>query len=159
MLVHKRTRRLRVTLRADGILIGARLKQLGLECAVRIVAVSAIDQPFIHAMMKREIKCGFCICMALIADLRLLGFQQFRLRVKMMDAVAARAAYACRAMGRPLKVWMVADVTRQAFLVDLLWRCLRELKNLGWLSTAINMSLTGTVTVLAGHALGAMLQS
>src|ERR1700739_731414 len=106
MLVHKRTRRLGMAFRADGILVRAPLQKLVLKGAVGIMAIRALDQAFVYPVVKGKFKCRPCIGMTLIADVRLLGFEKFRLRVGMMDAVAARAASARIAMGRPLKAWM-----------------------------------------------------
>jgi len=53
------TARLRVALGADRILIGGRLHVVRVEGAVRVVAVAALDQAFVHPVMERHGKRGF----------------------------------------------------------------------------------------------------
>ena len=42
------------------------------RCAMRIVAIRALHQPFVHAMMKGHLKLGLLLQVAAVAKLRLL---------------------------------------------------------------------------------------
>ena len=66
---------------------GPRALQGALERAVRIMAVAARHQPFIHLVMKRLSKRRLDIGVAGIAELRLRYFKKACLAPKFMDAV------------------------------------------------------------------------
>jgi hypothetical protein len=72
-LVFKRKRSLfiGVALEADRILRGGSPHLFGSHRAVHVVAIAALDQPFIHAMMEWHVELGFLLEMAGIAQLRL----------------------------------------------------------------------------------------
>ena len=61
-----------VALEANHVLIRRRPKLTSSQCAVRIVAIAALDQPFFHAMMERLLEIGFLFGMAREAQRRLL---------------------------------------------------------------------------------------
>lgn len=71
MLIHKRSSRLRVTLRADRINLRCRFQILVIETPMRVVTVRAGDQPFFHLVMERLIELRLHIGMALEAQRRL----------------------------------------------------------------------------------------
>jgi hypothetical protein len=67
VLVHKRPLLIRVAFEANRILCGGSPHLLGLHRSVRIVAIAALDQAFIHAVMKRHIELRFLLEMAAVA--------------------------------------------------------------------------------------------
>ena len=76
---YKRSLFVRVALEADRILCGGGSHLLGPHCAVGIVAVSTLDEAFIHAMMKRHVEFSLLREMARIAKLGLrFNKQEFR---------------------------------------------------------------------------------
>src|SRR6202007_321854 len=70
MLVHKRAGGFGMTFCADSVLVGAGLKQRVLECAVRIMTVGALHQPFRHFVMKRLREGDFRISVAALTETR-----------------------------------------------------------------------------------------
>lgn len=151
MLVDERARRLDVALGADGILRRADSDEIRLKGAVRVVAISALDQAFVDPVMERLCKSRLYVGMALIAESWLAMLEQSRLCFKLVYAVAAGATYKCFAMGGPLEVGMITNVASQAFLLHLFRRCLCELKDLGRNTAAFNMGLARSVAIFAGH--------
>ncbi len=71
MLVDKRALLVGVALETDLILRGGSPDLLRAHCAVGIMAIRALDQPFVHAMMKRHVELGFLLEMASVAKLGL----------------------------------------------------------------------------------------
>ena len=61
---HKRPLLVRVALEADRILCRGSPHLFGFHCAVDVVAIAALDQPFIHPMMERHIELRFLLEMA-----------------------------------------------------------------------------------------------
>ena len=56
MFVNKRSLLVRVALEADRILRGGSPHLLGFDRAVHVVAIAALDQPFIHPMMEGHVE-------------------------------------------------------------------------------------------------------
>ena len=106
VLKGKWSRRLRMALATNRILVGGRPQVLVLECTVRIMAVAACHQPFVHLVVEGLCERRFNIRMAGIAKLRLGDLQQARLIHGTMHAMATDAAYPCLAVGRAFKVGM-----------------------------------------------------
>ncbi len=80
-----------VALEANRILVRRRPKLAGYQCAVRIVAIAALDQPLFHAMMERLLEIGFLFGVA--------GEAQRRLLLDQLDAPAlsdARSDSSCK---------------------------------------------------------------
>jgi len=69
---HEGPARLRMALGADSILIGGGLDIVVAERAVDIVAVAALDQPFIHLVVEGLRERRLDVCVALVAEHRLL---------------------------------------------------------------------------------------
>jgi hypothetical protein len=158
VLVNEWSEGLDVALGADGILGRTHPKKVRLECAVRVVAVSALHQPFVDPVVEWLHKGSLSVRMALIAEVRLLRFKHFRLSFKLVDAVAARATDESFAMGGPLEVGVLTNVASQALRLHLFRRCLCELKDLAGNPAALNMGLPGSVAAFARHAFAAMLE-
>jgi hypothetical protein len=68
-----------VALKADCILRRRSPHLVGLDRAVDVMAIAALDQPFIHAMMERHVELRFLLQMAPIAKLG-LGLYEQKLR-------------------------------------------------------------------------------
>ena len=49
---------------------------MGLHRAVRIVAIGALDQPFVHSMMERHFELGLLLKVAGVAELGLGFYEQ-----------------------------------------------------------------------------------
>ena len=79
MLVYKGPLLVRVALEADRILCRGSPHLFGFHRAVDVMAIAALDQPFIHAMMERHIELRFLLQMAPIAKLG-LGLYEQKLR-------------------------------------------------------------------------------
>ena len=91
----------RVALEADRILRGRSSNLVGLYRAVDVVAIAALDQPFVHAMMERHVELRFLLEMAPIAKLW-LGFNEHKIRFLTM--VRRMAGDATDAVFRMLRV-------------------------------------------------------
>ena len=76
---NKRPLLVRVALEADRILRGRSPHLVRLHRAVHVVAIAALDQPFVHAMMERHIELGFLLEMASIAKFG-LGLNKHKIR-------------------------------------------------------------------------------
>src|SRR6202048_3702906 len=109
-------------------------------------------------MVERLRKSGLGVGMALIAEGRLLRLKHLRLGFKLVGAVATRATDQSLTVSGPLEVGMRANMARQALLLHLFRRCLRELKDIARDPAALNMGLTGSVATFACHALAAVLE-
>lgn len=64
VLEHEWSLQIRVTLEADRILRGRSSHLLGLHRTVHVVAITALDQPFIYSMVERHVELGFLLEMA-----------------------------------------------------------------------------------------------
>ena len=69
----------RVALEAHRVLRGRSPHLVGLYRAVHVVAIAALDQPFVHAMMEWHVELGFLLEMAPIAKLG-LGLSKHEIR-------------------------------------------------------------------------------
>ena len=152
MLEHKRSARFGVALRADRILVSRRLEVVGPKCPMRVMAIAALHQAFIHLVMEGHVECRLHVGMALEAKLRLRRLQELRLGVAGMHTVAAGAAYAGFGVGRALEVRMRPRMAAQARLTHLRRCHLGELLDLGRIATTLDVSLPWTVAALAGRS-------
>jgi hypothetical protein len=71
MFEHERPLFVRMTCKADGILRRGSPHLLGFHRSVHIVAIAALDQPFVHPMMERHVELGFLLEVAAVAQLGL----------------------------------------------------------------------------------------
>ena len=72
---YKRSLLVRVASEANRILTGRSANLMGPHCAVRVMAIGALDQAFIHSMVEWHIELSFLRKMARVAELG-LGFHQ-----------------------------------------------------------------------------------
>jgi len=92
MLVNERPTRLCVTFGADRILIGRGFQVVVPEGAVRIVAVRASHEAFIHLVVEGHVEGRLDVRVALEAKRRLFGLEQDSLGSSLMHGVAGDAA-------------------------------------------------------------------
>ena len=76
MLVDKRALLVDVAFEADRILRGGSAHLLGTDGTVYVVAIAALDQPFVHAMMKGHLELSFLLKVASVAKLGLSLYEQ-----------------------------------------------------------------------------------
>ena len=95
VLVRIRSSRIRMTFRADRVLIVGGPQLLRLEGAVRIVAIGAAHQPLVHLVVKRLREGRTHILVAGVAQNGLIHFQQVGLACGLVNAMATQAAYTC----------------------------------------------------------------
>ena len=76
MLVDKWALLVDVAFEADRILRGRSAHLLGTDGAVHVVAIAALDQPFVHPMMKRHLELSFLLKVASVAELGLSLYEQ-----------------------------------------------------------------------------------
>ena len=148
---HKRSLFIRVALEADRSLRGRSPHLLGPHGAVHVVAIAALDQPFIHAMMERHIELGFLLEMAGVTKLGLrLDLQEF-VRFRVMRRMAGDATDVTLGMLRVdcIDVLRASGMTGEAAFVDLLGGVIFKDENLADVPTALDVSGTGTVASLA----------
>ena len=140
-----------VALGADRKLSGSRPHLVTCLRPMRIVAVAALDQSRIDAMAVRPGKFGFLRAMASIAELGLRFHQQ---EVNVLGAVGTMTVGATDAACQMLRLGEVLRlqtglVTLRANRCRLLGAQLLEANDLGHITAAINVSLTGAVASLA----------
>lgn len=104
---------------AEGILTLERPWKLLLRRAMRIVAVSALDQALRDVVARRHRELRLNVGMAAVAKLGLVGLQQILRYAGGMDAVAAGAACIAFAVSGPGERRMLARVTSQAHIIHL----------------------------------------
>ena len=158
VLIDKWSARFCVAFCADRILIGGGLQVVVPECTVRVVTVAAFDQLFIHLVVKRHVELRLYVRVALEAELRLRRLQQVGLGVARVYAMATGAAYAGLGMRRTQKVRMRARMAAQAGRIDVLFRHLAQLLDLGYVAAAFHVGLACPVAALARRTLTAMQQ-
>jgi len=152
MLKSKRPALFHVALGADQVHLRRRPEILLAECAVRIVAVGALDQSFFHFVMERHVELRLRIGVALEAELWLSDLQLLLLVLTSVNTVAANAAYVRLSMRRAQEIGVVALVAGEALLIHFLGRGLRGIEDLGNIPSAIHVGLAWSVTTLASDA-------
>ncbi len=100
------------------------------------MAVGALDQALIHAVMKRHIKLGLLLQMAGIAELRLRLDQQVFLRCCVVRRVAIDAAYFVLPVERIRAIEMswVGSMAGEAARIDFFCGMFLENENLGFIT-------------------------
>ena len=98
MFIDKRSERVNVALGTNSVLGRTQAHHLGLESAMGIMAVGALNQAFGDSVMERLHKRRIDVGVALIADRWLRGLQQGSLRRCFVNIVAVGAADECLTM-------------------------------------------------------------
>ena len=151
VFVDERTANLGVALGADGVLVGRGPHIVGAEGAVRVMTIAALDQAFLHLVVKRHIERRLSLGVALEAEPRLRCLQQFVFRA-LVDAVAADATDVRLGVRRAVKVRVRSRVAALALGVNLFNRMLGGIEDLAYVAAAIHMRLPCAVAAFAGHA-------
>ena len=158
MLVNERPTRLRVALGADRILIGRGFQVVVSEGAVRIVAVRASHEAFIHPVVERHIEGRLDVRVALEAKGRLFGLEQDSFGSSLMHGMAGDAAYVGLGVRRSKEVRMSSCMATEAGGIHSLGSGCGGIEYLGLVAARLDMCLAWAVAALAGNTRAAMLQ-
>lgn len=122
MLVDKRTLLVGVTFEADRILRGRSSYLLGTDRTVYVVAIAALNQSFVHSVMKWHFELGFLLKVAPVAELGLSLYQQELRLGRVVRRMAGNTTDVILRVQRVdgIHVLRAACVTGQAALVDVL---------------------------------------
>jgi hypothetical protein len=117
-----------VTFEADSILRRGSPYLFGLHGAVDIMAIAALDQALIDAMMEGHFKLGFLLEVASVAELGLRFLQKELVRLRVVGRVARGAAnVVLGVLGvYGVHVLRTTDVAGEAASVDILGRGLTK---------------------------------
>ena len=151
MFEYKRAALVGVTRVADNVLRRGCPHLLGRDGAVRIVAVGALDEILIHAMVERHLELRFLLQVARITKLRLrLDEQELRLR-GVVRRVARNATDVVFGMDRidGFHVLNATGMAGQATVVDFLGGVILEDEDLGFIAAALDVSQAGAVASFA----------
>jgi len=151
MLVDKRPLLVAVALETDGILSRGGPHLLGSHGSVRVVAIAALNEPFVDAMVERHGEFGFLVEMAPVAK-HWLGFhQQEVLRRRVVRRVAGNATHVVLRVDRVdlIHVRGAAGVADHAAIVDFLGGSVVEGEDFCDVAAAGNVSRSWTVARLA----------
>ena len=124
---------------------------LGTNGAVRIVTIGALDQSFVNSMAERHFKLGLLLEMARVAQLGLRLRQQKLFGFRLVRRVTGDATDIVLRMDRVDCVHMLrpAGVATHATGTDFLGRSILKRENFGFVATAVNVRLPGTVASFA----------
>ena len=119
--------------------------------AVHVVAVRALNQAFIHAMVKRHLELGLLLQMACVAELRLRFHQEKLFGLRMVRRVARDATDGVLAVYRVdgVHVLSAAGMAGQTTRVDFLRRSILKYKDLGFVAAAGHVIGARTVATFA----------
>ena len=133
--------------KANGVLRGRRAHLLGANRSMNIVAVAALDQAFIYAMMKRHRELRLLVQMAGITKRGLRFDQQEFLGFRVVRRMAGRAADVVLRMHRidGVHVLRAARVAGEALSVDLFRGVLAENENFGFVTAAGHVRRPGAM--------------
>ena len=93
VLEHERPARLHMALGTDLVLIDCGFQVVLFESAMHVMAVAAGDCAFVHRVVKRHSECTLHVTVAAIAEHRFGSLEQAGFAGRLMDAMAADAAY------------------------------------------------------------------
>ena len=133
MLVDERPLLLGVALKADGVLRGGSAHLLRTRGAVDVVAIAALNQAFIYAVVERHREFRFLREVAAVAEFGLRLGEKELLRFGVMWRVARDAAHAVLRVDRVQRIHVLraADVASEAAICNFLRRGLLEEEQLG----------------------------
>jgi hypothetical protein len=119
MFEYKRSARLGMALGTDSVLIRGRPDVVVAKGAMNIMAVTALDQPLIHFVMKRLRERRLHIRVTGITKLGLRDLQQIRFFSRRVNAMAANATNAGFEVRRAFEIRMRTYVATKAGGIDL----------------------------------------
>jgi len=159
MLIHIRSRFVRVAGEANQVLRcrGPQLPRL--ESAMLIVAIRALHQTFVHAMMEGPVELLLLVQVAAVAQIRLFRFQQKLAFFCVVRVMAVGTTYAVLEVDGAREIAMLLSilVAVQAPGADLLRRNTLERKNLGLVAAAVDVGLPRTMARFAAMPFRAFL--
>jgi hypothetical protein len=151
MFEDKRPLFVRMALEAHRVLRGRRSHLLGPHRSMHVVAIAALDEPFVDAVMEGHREFSLLRQMASVTKFRLRFNQQEFLGLRVMRRMAGDAAHAVLRVHRikRVHVLLAAGVTRQAACDDFLGGGFLKLEDLGDVTAAGDVRRPGSVTTLA----------
>lgn len=151
MLIHEWPLFFGVALVADLVIAVSPAQLVGKETTMRVVAVAALEQPFVDPMVKRASELRANLQMAAVAQPWCSLFQQEFFFFRVMRVVAIGAGYSAFQMGRPaiIVVLCAVLVAIQAARADLRGRSIFKCKDLGLVPAAVHVSFPWAVARLA----------
>ena len=137
----------RVAREANQILRPCSAQLARLETAVLIVAVRALHQSLVHAVMEGTVELLLLVQVACVAQIRLPSFQQKLALFGMVRVVAVGAAHSILQVDgtREIAMLFAILVAVQAARAYLLRRNALERENLGLVASALDMFLPRTM--------------
>lgn len=127
--------------------------------AMRIMAIAASHESFIHAVLERHGELRADIGMAAVTELRLAFRQQEFGRSRFVDGVALRAADVVQRVNRAvdIRAGEAFGMATQAGLCGFSWRQQREGADGGFASVRFHVRLAGAMAPFAAGILGLLL--
>src|SRR5579862_4699339 len=122
MFKYERTTLVGMASEADRILGGRSPDLLRPDGSMRVVTVAALDQPFIHAVVKWHCELRLLLRVARVTKIRLRFDEQEFLLLGMMGGMAIRAGYAVVAVlgSGEIHLFLAGRMAGQATLGDVL---------------------------------------
>ena len=116
-----------------------------------VVAIGALDQAFIHAVVKRHLELGFLLQVARVAELRLRFGQKKLFCFRMVWRMAGNATDVILRVYRVdgVHVLRAPGVARHAARIDFLGRSVLEGEDFGYVPAARYVVGTGAVATFA----------
>jgi|SRR5690242_13172479 len=144
---------------ADGILCGGCAELACQESAVLVVAVRALYQAFVYAMVEGAVELLFGFLVTPVAEQRLFFLQQVLGFLWMMGIVAVDTgdAVLCVLGTREVAVLGPILMATEAARAYIGGRGVLKSKNLGFVAAAVDVRFAGTVASFATMPLGAFL--
>src|SRR3984885_10296488 len=151
MFVNKRTLLVRVALEADCVLRRGSPHLLRFDCSVYIVAIAALNQPLVDAVMEGHFEFSFFVKVAAVTKFRLSLFQQELFCRRVVRGVAGGAADVVpRMLGvDSVHVLRAAGVAGQAAIVDFLSRMIPEDENFCFVAPSGDVGSSRAVAAFA----------
>jgi|ERR1700722_2138477 len=151
VLEYKRPLLVRMACEADRILRGRGSHLLGPHCAVRIMAVSTLDEPFVHSMMERHVEFGL---LRQVARITKLGLRLHQHEIGVFAVVRRMAGNATDLVPRvfgvdSVHVLRAARVAAQAARVNFFRGSFFEEEELGRVGWVSYVARSGAVAILA----------
>lgn len=136
-----------VALKANRILSSRSAHLLGCCGSMRIMAIAALNESFVHTVMEWHAKLRLLLQMAGIAKLGLCLHQQEFLGFCMMGRVAGDAAHVALSMQRVHRIHVLGatGMARQAAVVDFFGRMILEDEDLRYVAASGDVRRPGTM--------------
>ena len=148
-----------VAFEANCVLRGGSAHLFGTHRTVHVVAIAALDQPFIHAMMERHVELGFLLEMACVAKFGLGLYQQEIRFVAVVRRMAGDATHVIPRMLRSdgIHVLRAAGMASEAARVDFFRGSGLKLEDFRFVTAAVDVGLAWTMASLTALPLRTLL--